>query len=98
MIVAEHEVPGKVPSKVPSRRVQPIPEVFLVEMCAMSNRCAHLHESYRTLRDGSLGWRCPRHFVPGYDRIVLPRRYGRPRMPILVNDQFYKSKYMKNSY
>jgi hypothetical protein len=30
----------------------------------------YLHESYRTLRDGSLGWRCSRHFVPGYDRIV----------------------------
>src|SRR5271166_3007133 len=29
-----------------------------------SNRCARLHESHRTLRDGSLGWRCPRHFVP----------------------------------
>jgi hypothetical protein len=49
-------------SNVPSRRArydraQPIPEVFLVEMCAMSNRCGHLHESYRTLRDSSLGWR-----------------------------------------
>jgi hypothetical protein len=38
----------------------------------MSNRCAYLHESYRTLRDGSLGWRCPRHFVPGYDQPVPP--------------------------
>jgi hypothetical protein len=35
-----------------------------------SNRCAHLPESHRTLRDGSFGWRCPRHFVPGYDRTV----------------------------
>jgi hypothetical protein len=42
-----------------------------VETGGMSNRCAYLHESYRTLRDGSLGWRtCSRHFVPGYDRIV----------------------------
>jgi hypothetical protein len=28
------------------------------------------YESYRTLRDGSMGWRCPRHFVPGYDHAV----------------------------
>jgi hypothetical protein len=33
---------------------------------------AHLHESHRTLRDGLLGWRRPRHFVPGYDRTVPP--------------------------
>ena len=26
--------------------------------------------SYRTLRDGSLGGRFPRHFVPGYDHAV----------------------------
>ena len=29
---------------------------------------ADLRESYRTLRDGSFEGRCPRHFVPGYDR------------------------------
>jgi hypothetical protein len=28
--------------------------------------------SYRTLRDGSFGWRFSRHFVPGYDRTVPP--------------------------
>ena len=28
--------------------------------------------SYRTLRDGSFGVRCPRHFVPGYDHAVPP--------------------------
>jgi hypothetical protein len=33
-----------------------------------------LHESDRTLRDGSFGWRWPRHFVPGYDRAVPPGR------------------------
>jgi hypothetical protein len=27
--------------------------------------------SYRTLRDGSFEGRCPRHFVPGYDRLSL---------------------------
>jgi hypothetical protein len=32
----------------------------------------HPHRSYRTLRDGSFGVRCPRHFVPGYDRAVPP--------------------------
>ena len=26
--------------------------------------------SYRTLRDGSLEGRFPRHFVPGYDQLV----------------------------
>jgi hypothetical protein len=30
--------------------------------------------SYRTLRDGSLGERFPRHFVPGYDQAVPPGR------------------------
>jgi hypothetical protein len=55
----------------------------------MSNRCIHLHESYRTLLDGSLGWRCARHFVPGYDRIVPPGHYsslsmyGSPRVETL---------------
>jgi hypothetical protein len=33
-----------------------------------------LHESDRTLRDGFFGWRCPWHFVPGYDRTVPPGR------------------------
>jgi hypothetical protein len=28
--------------------------------------------SYRTLRDGALERRFPRHFVPGYDRVVPP--------------------------
>ena len=51
-------------------RAQRIPEVFLVDMRAVvlfqfsfetssfqsSNRYAHLHESDRTLRDGSFGW------------------------------------------
>src|SRR5271166_1880225 len=41
-----------------------------------SNRCAYLHESHRTLRDGSLGWRCPRHFVPGYGRTVPPGHFA----------------------
>ncbi len=36
------------------------------------SKCAPRQESHRTLRDGSLGWRCPRHFVPGYDRTVPP--------------------------
>jgi hypothetical protein len=26
--------------------------------------------------DGSLGWRCPRHFVPGYDRTVPPGHFA----------------------
>ena len=42
-----------------------------------SNRCPHLHESHRTLRDGSLGWRTsPRHFVPGYDRTLPPGHFA----------------------
>src|SRR6516162_5681406 len=38
----------------------------------LSNPSVHPHRSYRTLRDGSLAVRCPRHFVPGYDRAVPP--------------------------
>src|SRR5271165_5494742 len=51
--------------------------VFVCEISSLqsSNRCARLHESHRTLRDGSLGWRCPRHFVPGYDRTVPPGHF-----------------------
>jgi hypothetical protein len=34
--------------------------VFEVSSLQSSNRrAAHLHESHRTLRDGSSGWRCP---------------------------------------
>ena len=42
------------------------------------------HRSYRTLRDGSLGWRCPRHFVPG--RL---RRLRRARQAKGLRDTFY---------
>ena len=45
---------------------------FLTPILQSSTRCADLHESHRALRDGSLGWRCSRHFVPGYDRAVPP--------------------------
>jgi hypothetical protein len=38
------------------------------------NRGAHTCKIRPTLRDGSLGWRCSRHFVPGYDRCVPPGR------------------------
>jgi hypothetical protein len=38
----------------------------------LSNPSGQPHRSYRTLRDGSFGVRCPRHFVPGYDRAVPP--------------------------
>src|SRR5271166_7166562 len=31
---------------------------------------------YPTGRLGSLGWRCPRHFVPGYDRTVPPGHFA----------------------
>jgi len=37
-----------------------------------SNPSAHPHRSYRTLRDGAFGARCPRHCVPGYDQAVPP--------------------------
>jgi hypothetical protein len=56
-----------------------------VEMCAMSNRCAHLHESYRTYGTALWVGAVPGNFVPGYDRIVPPghysslSRYGSPR-------------------
>ena len=33
-------------------------------------------ESHRTLGDGSLDWGFPRHFVPGYDRIVPPGHFA----------------------
>jgi hypothetical protein len=60
MIVAWHEVPGK----NVHRENRPVGYGMI------GSRCARLRESDRTLRDGSFGWRCPRHFVPGYDRTV----------------------------
>ena len=41
-----------------------------------SNRSAHPHRSHRTLRDGSFGARCSRHFVPGYDHAVPPGHFA----------------------
>jgi hypothetical protein len=60
-IVAWHEVPGKAPSKAPSRRVrydraQLIPEEFLVEIVTRIIGSARTPaQSDRSLRDGSLG-------------------------------------------
>jgi hypothetical protein len=62
MMVAWHEVPGK----NVHRENRPVGYGMI------GSRCARLRESDRTLRDGSFGWRCPRHFVPGYDRTVPP--------------------------
>src|ERR1700674_2168457 len=45
---------------------------FEISSLTSSTRCAHGHEAYRSLRDGSFGMRCPRHFVPGYDHAVPP--------------------------
>ena len=61
-------------SRRPVRRVSVAVFLFETSSLQSSNRCAHLHESDRTLRDGSFGWRCSRHFVPGYDRTVPPGR------------------------
>jgi hypothetical protein len=77
-IVAWHEVPGKAPSKAPSRRVrydraQLIPEEFLVELSPeSSDRRARLHNQTVPYGTALLGLGCPRHFVPVYDRIVPP--------------------------
>src|SRR5271166_5536081 len=54
-----------------------------------SNRCAYLHESHRTLRDGSLGWRCPRHFVPGYDRTVPPGHFATASMLVGIEGNWH---------
>ena len=78
LIVARHEVPGKAPLKAPSRRVRYdraplIPNAFWgsFRFClAIPHSVRTPAESYRTLRDGSFGWRGPRHFVPGYDHAV----------------------------
>ena len=52
----------------PGERTQTAPQ--------SSNRCAHLQESYRPYGTALLGWRCPRHFVPGYDRTVPPGHFA----------------------
>ena len=57
-------------------------------------RCAR---SYRTLRDGSSGGRCPRHCVPGYDHAVPPGHlpvaitppYAHGTAPISYQTVFY---------
>jgi hypothetical protein len=50
--------------------VQLIPEIFLVIMDGFLEPAKYRH----TVPYGTIfsGWRCPRHFVPGYDRIVPP--------------------------
>jgi hypothetical protein len=46
------------------------PKLLHSDAAIAESKCAHLQESDRTLRDGSLGAAIPRHFVPGYDRTV----------------------------
>ena len=60
--------------------------VFEISSLQSSNRCAHLHESHRSLRDGTLGWRCPRHFVPGYDRTVPPGHFATGSSQMLLRN------------
>jgi hypothetical protein len=67
MIVAWHEVPGKASSKG---------SVVGHGLIRAGVRAGI--RSYRTLRDGSRGGRCPRHFVPGYDRGVPPGQRHSP--------------------
>jgi hypothetical protein len=78
MIVAWHEVPGTTSTE----RTRP------VGYCMIWSRCARPRESDRTLRDGSFGWCCPRHFVPGYDRTVpqeqKPFAFRAKKVPELV--------------
>src|SRR6476646_3906295 len=66
-------------------RAQLIPEVFLVEMCVVFLKFRHAHHrigaytcANQTVPYGTalLGWRFPRHFVPGYDRIVPPGHFA----------------------
>ena len=82
-IVAWHEVPGT----APPQKSRPVgygviragvrTDSMIGERDEISTRntsgisCAR---SYRTLRDGSFEGRFPRHFVPGYDRVVPPGR------------------------
>jgi hypothetical protein len=71
-----------VPSKEPSRRVrydeaQLTPEVFSSKCAPYFLRPNSSHPcTNHTVPYGAalLGWRCPRHFVPGYDRTVPPGR------------------------
>ena len=47
-----------------------------------ANRCAYQHNHTVPYGTALLGWRCPRHFVPGYDQAVpLGRNYLRTEVP-----------------
>jgi hypothetical protein len=83
-IVARHEVPGdSARPKEPSRRVR----CDSRNLAFLKKHDAHFDEkylwdfgcarSYRALRDGSFEGCFPRHFVPGYDRVVPTGRVGR---------------------
>ena len=64
VIVAWHEVPGT----TPPQKSRPVGYgVIRAGVRPFWFSCAR---SYRTLRDGSFDGRFPRHFVPGYDRVV----------------------------
>ena len=60
MIVAWHEVPGE----SVHRESRPVGYGMI------ESRYARLRESDRAATGRPFGRRCPRHFVPGYDRIV----------------------------
>jgi hypothetical protein len=63
---------------------------FVTPIIESVRSSAHLHESYRTLRDGCFGWRRPRHFVPGYDRTVPPGHFAMARGRKSLNVTFCK--------
>src|SRR5580693_2629650 len=64
VIVAWHEVPGTTPPQ------KSCPVGYGVIRAGVRPFWISCARSYRTLRDGSFDGRFPRHFVPGYDRVV----------------------------
>ncbi len=72
-IAAWQEVPGKRSSKEPSRRYGMIRRNKATPKLQSPNRSAHTFKN-QTVPYGTVswGWRCSRHFVPGYDRTVPP--------------------------
>ena len=48
------------------------PKTFSIDSCVHLQACKNHTVPYGT---DLLGWRSPRHFVPGYDRIVPPGHF-----------------------
>src|ERR1700733_6393700 len=71
MLLRKHLLAPLALESVPSRGISGR-NVRRVSSLQPSNLTAHPRDHTVPYGTALLGWRCPRHFVPGYDRTVPP--------------------------